>query len=970
MSARFFVALVVPFLLAVYLPVGASPSLEVSLNGDWDFCYKTDLKTDTLPDAKDYDAKMPIPAFWDDNINRLRWTANWSGAKFNPKYRNIEFPMGIGPPDVYVQNLMGTGYYRKLIDVPADWKGRAASLYIGGVRLTGLAWLNGQYLGEHKTYNVPWELNISQHIKPGQTNELVLAATNLTSGSGGCDTYGYQYAWAGVYRPVTLRVSGGPARVADLYVYPQDSGKRLCWNVELDGAAGAGASIDWLVLDQQGGALGRGTTQVTGARCTWTTDTFDMKPWSDHEPNLYKLQVDMKQREKVTDSRLQNFGLRTIVRDGINLRLNGRPVMLRGCCDAFYFPLTCMPPLEIEAYRDRIRKLKELGFNWIRCHTWVPTEEYMTAADELGIMIQVEGPGPTYYEPRFVEILRTCRKHPSVIMYCTGNEYVMDEKVIEFVQSLSKLTREYAPDALFDPMECLIGVFGGRGPNMGVEFTEEPYPHNPKRLKLLQEAGDVLAPNGGLSYATTGADWKDIDKRFALCERPVLYHELCIHGNYMNLDIEHRYEGTRIGTELYAAIRRHLAENGVLDKASTYYYNSCQWMKTIRKHCVETARLSKYITGYDMLGAWDQHWHRSGYPCGILNEFFEMKPGESEADVRKYNGESVILLDCTQKRNLASGQKCSFDVKSSLYGDAPLSKGTFTWHLSDDHGRIYDRGSITLREVRNGEIVNLGAIKFTAPNLSKPAKLTIHARLSGGEYEIVNDWNFWAFPKSASPEVSAAADSATLSKYGECYKGLVKFTAASDRELAVLSELSADAIKFLAGGGRVVLLGSKPFPTMSTGFDPCPTGRAEGNLATVVNDHPITNVFPNDGWCDWQFYSMLTGGKAVVFNEIDIPFDPIIEVVSSFKHIRKQANLFELGVGKGKLLVCTMNLDMSDPGAECLLDSTLNYATSNSFQPGRTILAASLAKLLGADPKQLGLPEIDPTMDSSLTNKK
>ncbi|MBI2842197.1 MAG: beta galactosidase jelly roll domain-containing protein [Armatimonadetes bacterium] len=975
LSATCFSALLYVLTSAIFSFAEPVPPIETSLNGEWDFVYSPSIKWQeggknipVLPEDRDYSARMPVPAYWDDHLDGLKWAPFWSGATFNPKYRKIEFPLGTYPPDARVLNLTGIGFYRKIIDAPADWSGRRAVLYVGGARMYAWVWLNGEFIGRHETYNVPFEFALNT-LKPGAANELVIAVANTYHTQGGLDAWGYQGSHAGIYRPVYLRVSGS-ARIADLYVYPRESNKNLIWNVELEGS---GSSIDWLVRDPDTDrVLGRGTTPVSDETVTWTTESFGMKYWSDRDPNLYRLEIVLKQNGSLQDARVQDFGLRTIEREGINLRLNGRPILLRGTCDAYYFPLTCLAPTEVEPFRHIVRRLKETGFNWIRCHTWVPSEEYMQAADELGIMFQVEGPGGDYTDERWLQILRTCRRHPSVVVYCTANEHLLDEKRIEFVRKKADMVHEHVPDAMFNPMECLLGVDSYNGPDstqMGEDYITKPYLLNPRRLKLLQEFSDVLAPNGGLSYATSGADWRKLDDRFSRYDRPVLFHELGIHGNYMNLDLEHRYEGTRIGTDLYAAIRKHMEENGVLDMAATYYYNSCQWMRILRKHCLETGRMSKYITGYDMLGAHDQHWHRSGYPCGMMNEFFEMKPGESEADALKYNGESIILLDCTQKRNLVSGQKCSFDVKSSLFGEGPLPEGRLSWQLLDSRCVVRDRGEISVKQIRNGVIENLGTISFTVPSITKPDKLTLSASLSGGEYEIVNDWNFWAFPKAAPTVISAMADAAILSKYGQRYSGF-KPLKREQSGLQALSELNEDAVKSLNDGGSVVLLGSKPFPTIATGFDPCPTGRPEGNLATVVGDHPSLGAFPHEGWCDWQFYTLLTGGKAVVFSDIDFPFDPILEVVSSFKRIRKQANLFELGVGKGKLLVCTMNLDISDPGAAYLLDSMLSYAAGDSFKPKSAVSAAKIARLLGADPKDLGLPEIDPTIDGSLASKK
>jgi len=101
----------------------------------------------------------------------------------------------------------------------------------------------------------------------------------------------------------------------------------------------------------------------------------------------------------------------------------------------------------------------------------------------------------------------------------------------------------------------------------------------------------------------------------------------------------------------------------------------------------------------------------------------------------------------------------------------------------------------------------------------------------------------------------------------------------------------------------------------------------------VIEDHWITSRFPHNGFCDWQFYDMLQNSNAIVFNDFPKPFKPIIEIVSSFKLIKKQAALFELQVDNGKLLVCTLNLDKKNPAASYLKHTILQYAESDNFQP-------------------------------------
>jgi hypothetical protein len=87
-------------------------------------------------------------------------------------------------------------------------------------------------------------------------------------------------------------------------------------------------------------------------------------------------------------------------------------------------------------------------------------------------------------------------------------------------------------------------------------------------------------------------------------------------------------------------------------------------------------------------------------------------------------------------------------------------------------------------------------------------------------------------------------------------------------------------------------------------------------------------------------------GNVCATRELGVPFDPILEVVSSFKLSVKQASVFEWKVGEGKLLVSTLNLDPSDPAAACLLDCMIEYAQGNEFTPRTAVAPKTLAALL------------------------
>ena len=166
------------------------------------------------------------------------------------------------------------------------------------------------------------------------------------------------------------------------------------------------------------------------------------------------------------------------------------------------------PPLDKAYYREAIARLRAVGFNWLRFHTSVPSEPYMQAADELGMMIQMEAP-EGFEEPEWIDILKACRTHPCVVIYCCGNEQRLDDGRIEFLARMAQRQKDIVPDALFNPHEALRGVEYCWNPeDFGERVVSEPYPHTPHRLERLKEFSDCFGQYawGHLSYESTRAD--------------------------------------------------------------------------------------------------------------------------------------------------------------------------------------------------------------------------------------------------------------------------------------------------------------------------------------------------------------------------------------------------------------------------------------------------------------------------------
>ena len=206
---------------------------------------------------------------------------------------------------------------------------------------------------------------------------------------------------------------------------------------------------------------------------------------------------------------------------------------------------------------------------------------------------------------------------------------------------------------------------------------------------------------------------------------------------------------------------------------------------------------------------------------------------------------------------------------------------------------------------------------ISPPKVQQPQKVNLTVELTDDSGTISNNWDFWIFPPAP---------------------GILK-----NPSLIVTRKLDPDVLEKLTNGAPVVLLGNGPLPARALTFQQGVGGRTEANLATVIRNHPVTDAFPHDGYFDWQFYRMTAGATAVIFDSLPVKFNPIIEVVSSYKNIVLQSALFEWQVGKGRLIVCTLNLDDRYQEAAYLKALILNYAAGSHWVPAPELNAGDLA---------------------------
>ena len=891
--------------------------LIISLNGDWIMDYIGN-KTYDFKEEPNIDGgcliEGAVPNYWEDIQDKFCEYPIHNSFEINPLYTMQAYPQAGYVNDMYLPNVTGTFLYKRnfnidLTKIPCD-----GELFFGGVQNSVSVWINGNYIGEHKGYSSDFSLKFNKNLLLDGENSITLAVSNLRLKGykdkpiSGCTSRAANECTGGIYGNVELRFYKDGLKG----VRVKTSKDLNSFEISTLGAEDKTRTIQ--ILDNKS-VLYEAVIKDGQKELKISTDGFEF--WSPDNPKLYTVKA-TTENQVIT----KKFGIRSlaVAKDGIHLTLNGKPFFFRGICEHGYYPFTVHPPRDLEYYKKGLKKLKKLGFNAVRFHTWIPMPEYMQAADELGMLLEVETPNNTTYE-EWVDIVRYTSNYTSVVMYSSGNEMIIDEDYIEHLRKCSKLVHENT-DSLFSPMSAMRGI---EYFDYGKDKVDKPFPHNPVRLKTLKEFCDVFNSYsvGRTSYWSERGEYKLIDERNSIYKMPLLSHEICINGTYIDLSLKDRYKGTRIGkTKLYSSVEEHLEDKGLLDRAPLYFKNSVEWQKLLRKHCFETVRRSKTFTGYDFLGDIDHHWHTFGYCVGMMNEFYELKAGETEQNVLRYNNGVVLLADLPQSLNFETGSKINIPLLVSNY-EEEIEDVLFTVRITSNK-KVLFRDRISIRSIENGCISELYNINYDLPKSDKPYSLKITATLNGGNIDVENEWGIYAFPRERVED---------------------------NLDGVVYDDISYEELnEKLINGEKVLLFGNGPFVKVNTSFQIALAGRTEGHLATVINDHPLMRDFPHEGYCGWQFRNILAGGYSAALDLVEIPYKPIIEIASSYKYARREAVLFEYSVDKGKLLVCTLNLSSDDVGAKWLKNRIISYFNSEEFNPQISLTNEQFNKLCHGKP--------------------
>lgn len=437
-------AILLSLLAAVTAPGG--PRQELSLNGDWQYQLVSELASP--------------PAHGD-----------WRPCQVPGYLRGHEYERA---------------WLRRSFEVPAAMRGQRLKLCFEGVKYNSRVYVNGKRVGGHFGGYEPFELDVTDAVRHDGPNELAVGCHDWTGVFSPGDRVGFSrakdwhdargaprdrvlapigglYGMYGIWSDVTLR--GHPAvYVKDLFIRPSVRRGELVVEYTLANESGQDAEVelraavedpvgqvsnlpvavgqvsnlpngrpegpsstgprDVLTLPPAKVKVPAGKTAAATLRRPWP----DARQWSHVDPYLYHLRSELS----AGDVLRTRFGFREFWTEGHRFFLNGAPLNL--LATSWWPP---HGPMAREEVRARWEAVKRCGCVAFRTHTQPWPSVHYDVADELGLLMIVEGAvwnddyvyridDPVFWE-NYAAHLRAMvdrdKNRPSVVMWSLENEF-------------------------------------------------------------------------------------------------------------------------------------------------------------------------------------------------------------------------------------------------------------------------------------------------------------------------------------------------------------------------------------------------------------------------------------------------------------------------------------------------------------------------------------------------------------------
>ena len=822
---------------------------------------------------------------------------------------------------------MGPAWYRKYIDVPAEWEGKRIYLYLERAH-----WLTSIYRGRNEVnrcdyVSVPHVHDLTGYLKPGQTDILDLMIDNRfqynTHKWDHAHTEYTQINWNGAIGEVKL-VARDSVFIDDLQVYPDVAHKSIRAELQLQNTTGHAVKGEATFIVEGNGLRVEHRIPVHSADSLISLSAqlalgSKARLWDEFTPNLYTLdcRLQTEATTPATDSRQVTFGLREVRSEGNDILLNGHRIHLRGTVNNAEFPLTGHVPMDDASWERLFTILKDYGMNHMRFHSWCPPAACFRMADKMGVYLEVEMPmwgadgkpgderRNDFFRRELQAILKEYGNHPSFLLYCNGNELEGD---FGFLEELTHYGRET------DPRRLYSGSTARR--------------HVPSEQFYISHRSD----KGGVTIyeGRPYTDW-DINAGHGTGQ-PIISHETGQRCVYPNFDDISRYTGPVEARNL-EVYRDSLAAHGMLEQARDFYRVTGQQTRVEYKDVIEGQLRTSLSSGFQLLSLVD--FPGQGYaPVGILDAFLESKGILKPEEFRRFCAPTVPLLRF-KKRSYYNDEMFTAKAEIYHYGPEPLRKPSVRWEVTDASGQTLYKGRLRSLTVPNYAVTPVDSFSFSLEKVPANTRLTV--RLMVGN-QLANEWDIWVYARRQAKDLLASDDQVL---YASRYTEQVKSALRKGKTVVLLPQPKAI-------NGRRSYFHNHFWNPIMFKWAPLTLG------SLIHNGHEAFREFVTEDHLDWQWWDILSYAKVMEMDNAPKELQLFIQPIDTYQHNHKLGIGFEARMYNGKLLVLALDVTTDwdkRPATQQLLHSIRSYVTSSRFQP-QVVLDESFLTSLYSDAKQ------------------
>jgi len=406
------------------------------------------------------------------------------------------------------------GWYRKKIDVPASDKGKKLYLQFDGIFRDACIWVNGVYVDRQESGYTSAYYDISDLVSYGKEN-LVCVRVDATHSEL------WSYEGAGIYRHVWL-MKKNPVHtkqwgtLVTAKLSPLQDKAALSASIDIANTALTGKKLKVvsaitdaagkIILQKKRELLINASSDITIREAfTISRPVF----WLLENPYRYKMVTTISEGEKIVDTYVTPFGIRSIEWTANNgFYLNGKRTQLQGVCnhqDHAAVGVAVSDELNIW----RLQQLKSMGCNALRTSHNPVAAELLDACDSMGIMVVDEVRMMSSSEEglrQLTAIIQRDRNHPSIILWSLGNEEPALQGSEQGKQIIGKMK---AVQQKLDPSRlCTAAMNGSWGHGISdvvdvqgcnyfvIGNIDELYKKRPHQPILLTEEASTVSTRG------------------------------------------------------------------------------------------------------------------------------------------------------------------------------------------------------------------------------------------------------------------------------------------------------------------------------------------------------------------------------------------------------------------------------------------------------------------------------------------